>query len=389
MMNRSVDEIKEGKSKIVLIPGGWRKKDKSIVGIFLKLLKIILPFSRDVTCVSANHSVKIHDPRVHFIKIEYKCTEKSFLKSTFYFLLYQIKVVLIMMKLIKSKKVDIFIFCFGADLFVLPIVLARFFGKKVIIRSDGRLSIFRKCYRRDKDKILFRILLFRVIEEITYSLATRIVPESEFMVHLYDFQKYRRKLCTGPLYVEDIFKKNKKLDERKYHVGYIGRFSTVKGVLEFTRSLPLLQKDNININILFVGDGDLRDKVEEVIYDHNIQATFVGWIKKEKMPVYLNNIKLLILPSHLEGLPNVVLEAMACGTPVLATSVGAVPDVIKDGETGFIMENNSPECIAENVKRVLNYPCLNEIVKNAKELMEKEYTYEAAVERYRKILENV
>ena len=85
----------------------------------------------------------------------------------------------------------------------------------------------------------------------------------------------------------------------------------------------------------------------------------------------------------------ITLEAMACGTPVLATPVGGVPDVIKDGETGFIMENNSPECIAENVERVLNYPCLNEIVKNARELVKKEFTYEAAVGRYRKILENV
>ena len=77
---------------------------------------------------------------------------------------------------------------------------------------------------------------------------------------------------------------------------------------------------------------------------------------------------------------------MACGTPVLATSVGGVPDLIKDGETGFIMEDNSPKCIAENVTRALKYPNLEDIVKNARKLIEKEYTYEAAVERYRRIL---
>jgi glycosyltransferase involved in cell wall biosynthesis len=63
-----------------------------------------------------------------------------------------------------------------------------------------------------------------------------------------------------------------------------------------------------------------------------------------------------------------------------------LPDLRKDGETGFIMENNSPECIAENIERVLNHPDLDIIMKNARELIEREFTYEAAVEKYRKIL---
>ena len=80
---------------------------------------------------------------------------------------------------------------------------------------------------------------------------------------------------------------------------------------------------------------------------------------------------------------------MGCGTPVLATSVGGVPDLIKDGKTGFIMENNSPECIVKNVRRALEHPNLDKIVKNARALVEREFTYEAAVETYGKILENI
>ena len=80
---------------------------------------------------------------------------------------------------------------------------------------------------------------------------------------------------------------------------------------------------------------------------------------------------------------------MACGTPVLATPVGAIPDVVKDGETGFIMEDNPAVCIARNVIRALEHPELEKIVKNARELIEKDFTYEAAVERYRKILGSI
>ena len=80
---------------------------------------------------------------------------------------------------------------------------------------------------------------------------------------------------------------------------------------------------------------------------------------------------------------------MGCGTSVLATSVGGVPDLIKDGETGFIMEDNSPECIAENVIRALDHLELEKIVKNARALVERDFTYEAAVERYRKLLKEL
>ena len=121
----------------------------------------------------------------------------------------------------------------------------------------------------------------------------------------------------------------------------------------------------------------------------NNKVELTGWIPHDELPDYSNMSKLIVLPSYTEGLPNIMLEAMACGTPVLATPVGAIPDVIKDGETGFIMENNSPECIAENVERALNHPDLDKIVKNARESVEKEFTYEATLGRYRKIMEEL
>ena len=113
------------------------------------------------------------------------------------------------------------------------------------------------------------------------------------------------------------------------------------------------------------------------------------WIPHDELPDCLNELKLVVLPSYTEGFPTGVLEAMACGTPVLAAPVGAIPDVITNRETGFIMENNSPECIAKNVTRALKHPDLEMIVGNARTLVEREFTYEAAVKRYRTILENI
>ena len=112
-----------------------------------------------------------------------------------------------------------------------------------------------------------------------------------------------------------------------------------------------------------------------------------NWISHEDLPEYYNQLKLLVIPSYTEGLPNVMLEAMACGTPVLSTAVGSVPDFIQDCETGFIMENNTPECIAKNIIRVLNHPQLEHIANEGRILIEHEFSFEKTVDNYRHILD--
>ena len=74
---------------------------------------------------------------------------------------------------------------------------------------------------------------------------------------------------------------------------------------------------------------------------------------------------------------------------MLATPVGAIPDVIIDGKTGFIMESNSPECIAENVRRALDSPDLEQIAEAGRRFVGENYTFERVVERWKEVLEEI
>ena len=315
----------------------------------------------------------------------------STLLQFFKIMIIQMKMCRVLIKI--SKEVDTVIFYVGGANLFPSIVMAKVLRKKRITLVTGRGSL---GYRRAHSKRLFSIafsIILGILERVNFFLSDTLVVYSESAVEFLNIGRYKQKLVTtGARYIDtNRFQIRKELKERKILVGYIGRLEEGKGVINFVEALPLITKKQGNFKFFLGGNGPLRGGIGEALRNSNIaqKVELVGWIPHDKVADYLNELKLFILPSYSEGLPTGVLEAMACGTPVLATSVGGVPDIIKDGETGFILENNSPEGIAEDVTRALKYPNLEDIVKNARKLIEKEYTYEAAVERYRRILGNL
>jgi glycosyltransferase involved in cell wall biosynthesis len=111
-----------------------------------------------------------------------------------------------------------------------------------------------------------------------------------------------------------------------------------------------------------------------------------GWIRHEKVVDYLNELKLFVLPSYSEGLPTIVLEAMACGTPVLATSVGAITDIINEGQTGFLLKSNNPEHIAERVIELSSkLGLLEKVSADAYKYVKKNFSYEKTLNTWQKV----
>ena len=364
------------------------EKNLSAFGIYLKLINILEPLATEITWVATNclgDENKLPE-KVNLIKLNLRQEEVSFFKRIFYRMLNQMRITF---KLRKLRDADVFIFyCGSAPLF--PFLFTTLIlRKKTILKIDGRGSVLWKEKSIEGNHRIVKIIIHSLSERIAYFLACKIAVEYESMIERYNMQKWQHKISLANLYIDiAIFKKTKELAERTYQIGYFGRFSKEKGVLEFAQSLPLILKYKES-KVIMVGGGEQKEEIDGILTNDNIQSKveLTGWIENKKIPDYLNDVKMVIVPSYSEGIPNIVLEAMACGTLVLSTPVGGIPDVIKDGETGFIMEDNSPECIARNVIRVLNHPKLEGIVNNARNLIAEKYTYDATVERYRKILE--
>jgi len=283
-----------------------------------------------------------------------------------------------------SKSVKLWIFFFGAEGLVLPMLTARLLRRKVVLALTGFRA---RISEQEKDPLLKTADL---LVSLNLALSNGIIAYSERIVTEHHLEKYRSKISIAREHLLDLnrFKIQTPLRQRDNMVAYIGRLNEGKGIPEFMEAISRILDSRTDASFLIGGDGPLRGSIEEYLNTAKPKnkVDFAGWIPHDELPGYLNKVKLLVLPSYTEALPNIILEAMACGTPVLATAVGAIPDIITDGETGFIMENNSANCIASNIIRALGHPNLKETAAKARALIESNFTYEAAVERYREAL---
>jgi glycosyltransferase involved in cell wall biosynthesis len=135
---------------------------------------------------------------------------------------------------------------------------------------------------------------------------------------------------------------------------YVGGLLEAKGVLDLAEAaLPLLRAD-ARLRLVFVGDGPCRARLQRLGRDAGRPdaVALAGAVAPEAVPTYLQASDALVLPSHSEGMPQVVLEAMSCGLPVVATRVGGVPEAVLHGETGLLVAAGDVPGLREALRRV-------------------------------------
>ena len=303
----------------------------------------------------------------------------------FNFMLGQLKTTYYLIRV--SRATDVVLLFNGADINLFPLLLAKLLRKRVMtmVVEYSPMSV-KSVYGTSP------YYLYRLLSKINRTLSDKIIVYTENVVHWAKLEKYREKVFVGSeVFIDtNLFTIKQPYHKRKNTVGYISRLSKEKGILDFVNAIPLILRKRSDIDFLIGGDGMLLPWVMEELDRNGLKEKVVlaGWIPHHELPYYMNKLKVLVVPTHTEaGSPQVIQEAMSCGTPVLATMVGGIGNVIKDGENGFALRNNSLEQIAEDILRILEHPRINTVMQNARKLIEQDYSFDAVVGNYRDILE--
>ena len=161
---------------------------------------------------------------------------------------------------------------------------------------------------------------------------------------------------------------NGRVDSRRYlgieadrfAVGWIGRMTAVKRTDDVLVAFKRLRDEGVDAVLCMVGDGPDRAQLEQRAHDLGIvrETLFVGY--QEDVAPFYAAFDALVLPSSNEGTPVSAIEALAAGRPVVATRVGGVPDVVVEGEDGFLVEPGATDDLADRLVRLARDPELRE-----------------------------
>lgn len=228
-----------------------------------------------------------------------------------------------------------------------------------------------------------------VISKLALRNADAVIALTE------DMKREIRKICDKDIYVipngvdlerfenlsrENIRRKLEITNEQKIVI-FAGTLRPIKGVKYLIQAMNIIRQKNTKASLMLIGDGEERQSLEELVKESNLGdcVTFVGQVPNEEVLEYMAASDVFALPSLSEGFPIVSLEAMASGLPIVATKVGGLPEIIKDGENGFLVEPRNPGQIAERALLLLNNDKLRQRISGNNKEKVKEFSWENVV----------
>jgi sugar transferase (PEP-CTERM/EpsH1 system associated) len=176
-------------------------------------------------------------------------------------------------------------------------------------------------------------------------------------------------------------------------IGSVGRLEAVKDQLTLVRAFSELcrqRPDERGLRLVLVGDGSLRPQIDQLVVEQGIEDRV--WLagSREDVPQLLSALDVFVLPSLAEGISNTILEAMACALPVVATRVGGNEELVREGETGFLVPRADPQAMARALLAYVDDATLrHEHGSAARKRAEDVFSISGMAERYQEVYDEL
>jgi len=355
-----------------------------------ELVAILSHFTKTILVITDGYDSTCGDVRIIPIK---STKHSSFLSKVIEQVFIHIQLLRVLFTM--RNEIDVLLFFLGGIEFTIPLAFAKCLDIKCFVVLTGLGNVKRIQPLKERGGAqqygeLTRLRLSTVFERLSFRFSDKLIVLDESLIDQANLSRYRKKTALAHRHFVDFdeFQMKDDVEQRANVVTYIGRLHEEKGVLNLVQAVPKVLAKREDVQFVIIGEGQLDGELRSYVASHGLSqnVTLEGWVPHNELREFFVTSKLLVLPSYTEGLPHALLEAMACGTPVLATPVGAVPKVIQDKETGFLVPDNSPDRLAESILSALAYPHLSRIASKARMLVQSEFRYESVIKMWRDVI---
>lgn len=331
-----------------------------------------------VTLVTANYAEMQREETINGVRVIRVDAKREHQEhcSFMEMLSYLHKALPVVDKLEKQDKYDICLVFFGIPSGPLGYVLKKKYKLPYIIRfGGGDVPGFQERFAK-----VYKILApaIKAIWKNADALVANSQGLRDMALRFYDKKEFDI-ICNGV--DTDVFKPIEKIEREEFQILFVSRLIERKGLQHVIPHLEEIQQStDKRIKLIIVGDGPYRSELEKQVNQYNVQALvqFEGQKDKTEIVSYYQNADLFILPSAKEGMPNVVLEAMACGLPIIMTPCEGSGELI-DGN-GYIADT---EQFTDRIIQFCNQlDILKKCGERSRKLVEDRFTWKAVVEEY-------
>jgi len=174
--------------------------------------------------------------------------------------------------------------------------------------------------------------------------------------------------------------------DSEFLILFAGRLDPQKGILTLPHLAETLRPKFPQVRWLIAGEGPLREELEQQIQDRGLTEAVQLLGSRSDIPELMKNADLFVFPSRWEGMPNVILEAMAAGLPIVSTAVEGIEDLLKDGVSGAIVPIGDDAELAARIEQLIEQPETRErYAIEASRAVEQCPTWDAVAEQYQEL----